>query len=278
MSPEPALSLAEARIRLEGRVELIEAATAQWEALRVGLRGGTMRGAPTPSSVSEQREALSALARYPACRPIVERFTRTQQATVEAVEKRLAELGLENKGPISLRDELERHLPVSAYTRWRLIGPSLTPRVGAVARVLWWAITAALLWALSAFFNEHITEITFAFAVILVVASVGDQTLLKPQQLLVTQKAVLTDKFAYFSDIMSVTAIRVPRPFSREQTQLSFELRDGTKWCWSHRPAPRRSSRRCDATASSVTNFRRPVEGTRCQTHCLALKQACSEQ
>ncbi len=228
MSPEATNDLDEARIRLEGRVEIIEAATAQWEALQAGFCGGAVRVAPTPSSVSEQREALSALTRYPACKPTIERFINAQQASVAAVERRLAQLGLENKGPISLRDELEQHLPVSSYSRWRLIWPSMPHLVGALARVLWWAGAAALMVRLIAFSGGPPTARLVASAIALVVAIVADFRYLTPHQLLVTQKAVLTDRFAYFSDIVSVTSMRLARPRRAQQTQLSFEFRDGT--------------------------------------------------
>lgn len=237
MSTETAIDLDEARIRLEGRVEIVEAATAQWQALQAGFCGGEMRVAPTPSSVSEQREALSALTRYPACKPIIERFTEAQQQAVAAVEHRLARLGLENKGPISLRDELEQHLPVSSYSRWRLFAPSMPHLLGALARVLWWAGAVALLLWLVATLGGNTVVGVFAFAIALVVAIAADRYL-TPHQLLVTQKAVLTDRFAYFSDIVSVTSMRLARRRRPQQTQLSFELRDGTTWVLVTRNGP----------------------------------------
>ncbi len=228
MSTETAIDLDEARIRLEGRVEIVEAATAQWQALQAGFCGGEMRVAPTPSSVSEQREALSALTRYPACKPIIERFTLAQQQAVAAVEHRLARLRLENKGPISLRDELEQHLPVSSYSRWRLFAPSMPHLLGALVRVLWWAGAATLVVGLMAFSGGPPIARMVASAIAVVVAVVADSRYLTPHQLLVTQKAVLTDRFAYFSDIVSVTSMRLARPRRPQQTQLSFEFRDGT--------------------------------------------------
>lgn len=193
--PREAPSLDDARIRLEGQLEVVEKLTAHWQDAASALEGETWHSTgkdlwgPLAASSEAEREAVSAVKEEPAAHRLIAELRSAQNAAVEVARGRLSALGVTSTTAArGVLGELLAQLPLHFdrelidFDSFRIpLGAGLT--AGALVTV-----------ALQSTTHAHLGPGGAAFALVSfgVVVGAGINWLMKPSRRVVLREGMLT--------------------------------------------------------------------------------------
>ncbi len=210
---------AELRIRLEGRIETVEAAVSKWHTIASALRRrdwyrhlDLRELLDTPAELEAELELI----RHDSAGPLVMRLSQERARAAAAARSCFAWLRLEPKGvtPLELVTELRGHLPFEIQGRLSVLQPSAHTLSAAVSA----AIAALPWWGSTGFADLHFISMigVIISSALFVVSALNDAT-----PYAVTRRAIRFGRRAFLIEDLSAVG-------AGQSNLVSLYLRDGT--------------------------------------------------